>query len=31
MMVMTDHDAYDDGDHQDCGDIQLENYNQLLT
>ena len=30
MMVMTDHDAYDDDDHQDCSDIQMENYNQLL-
>ena len=30
MMVMTDHDDYDDGDLQDCGDIQMENYNQLL-
>ena len=31
MMVMTDDDDYDDGDHQDYGGIQLENYNHLST
>ena len=31
VMVMTDDDDYDDGVHQDCGDIQMENYNYLLT
>ena len=28
MMVVM---IYNDGDHQDGGDIQMENYNQLLT
>ena len=31
MMVMTDGDDYDDVDHQDCGDLQLENCNHCLT